>query len=428
MNLLLKLLLTQTISKPEDFIYKQECCLDHSDKPSFPLDKANYDCSQLTPFGQKRCNSVWDGTTCKWNGGALCSPTNCRRRSYYETHYGESIDVGLCGGLCPNNKTTCTSDIVGTTLVNENAVSVIKSCICDSCAAFPRSYNVEVAVDRCTGNCNGDHLNNVCTAGVDDDFNPTSVEPCDPSPMLISGILAGCSAGMQSSFDQFIDNRCLGHTFTQCITKTNCPLRSAKLYTCLQAANVPLTQTDSIILGVNGAALWGQSLPSLNGGTWNPGEKMCFELDLSNLVGGVNMLNDIQTAGHLDVVVQDDTAVDFLTLSVEFKDCRVCRPKRTTVSHLYTSSGVRDFYKDEDCDCFELKECRRERRMVTYFEGTSFEISMDVGQCLGKCNGLKKCRGIYISKLIRAPEGSKKVKILKSCDCGKLPWNPYGKL
>jgi hypothetical protein len=224
-----------------------------------------------------------------------------------------------------------------------------------------------------------------------------------------------------------MNDRCFGHTFTDCLSKTSCPLRSAVLETCLQAANVALTQTDGIILGVNGVGLWSEGLPTLNGGGWNPGDMMCFQLDLSNLAGGVNILNDIQTTGHLDVVVQDDTAVDFVTLTVEYTDCRVCVPKQTTVSHLYTSGGVQDFYRAETCDCVELGECKRQLHMVTYFEGTMFENSMDVGQCVGKCSGLRKCRGEYGKKEIQAPEGSRVVRVLKGCDCNKLTWNPQGK-
>ena len=72
-----------------------------------------------------------------------------------------------------------------------------------------------------------------------------------------------CSAGVQSGFDIFTDNRCFGHTFSDCFVQGPCPLRRAKLEICLQAANVPLTHTDSMMLGVNGNGLWGQSLVTL---------------------------------------------------------------------------------------------------------------------------------------------------------------------
>ena len=424
MNIILSILLTQTITVPS--LERKECCVDHYDKPQYPLEKANYKCSQLSPFGKQRCKSVYGGNVCTWSAGSLCYSPKCQRKVHYEMHYGETIDVGLCSGGC-FNKTLCTPEDVGIALINEIPVNVIKSCVCDSCAAYPRSYNVEINVDRCAGNCNGEDLNRVCKAGEDDNFNTGNTELSSPSPALISGILSGCSAGMQTGFDQFMNDRCFGHTFTDCLSKTSCPLRSAVLETCLQAANVALTQTDGIILGVNGVGLWSESLPTLNGGGWNPGDMMCFQLDLSNLAGGVNILNDIQTTGHLDVVVQDDTAVDFVTLTVEYTDCRVCVPKQTTVSHLYTSGGVQDFYRAETCDCVELGECRRQLHMVTYFEGTMFENSMDVGQCVGKCSGLRKCRGEYGKKEIQAPEGSRVVRVLKGCDCNKLTWNPQGK-
>ena len=45
-------------------VQKIQCCIDHAKKPSFPLEVANYDCSQLTDFGKKRCDSVYTGNVC----------------------------------------------------------------------------------------------------------------------------------------------------------------------------------------------------------------------------------------------------------------------------------------------------------------------------------------------------------------------------
>ena len=34
------------------------CCLDHPNKPTAPPSQANFDCSQLAPFGRERCVNV----------------------------------------------------------------------------------------------------------------------------------------------------------------------------------------------------------------------------------------------------------------------------------------------------------------------------------------------------------------------------------
>ena len=64
----------------------------------------------------------------------------------------------------------------------------------------------------------------------------------------------------------------------------------------------------------------------LNGGTWNPGETLCTTLDLSNLPnGGSIILGIVSATGHLDVGVQDDSAVDYLILSAEYENANnVC--------------------------------------------------------------------------------------------------------
>ena len=415
---------------PTDLESAKNCCINHPDKPESPLEKANYDCSSLEPFGKKRCNQVYGGNVCKWVANGKCGKKECSRLSKYELHYGKYIDVGVCGGLCKEDNKSCNPNVYTTIQVSgtENKIPILKDCICDSCAAVPVSTNVEVSVDRCKGECNGDQLDRVCTAGIADQFSTSNgPEPSNPSSALVSGILSGCSAGIQPGFDFFADNRCFGHTFTDCFSQGECPLRAAKLRICMRAANVFLTNTDSLILGVNGGGLWSQGLPTLNGGTWNQGEEMCLDLDLGNLPGtGANILLDIQMAGHLDVVVQDDTAVDFVNLSVQYEKCQRCIPKLTSVSHLYTDGGVTDFHRAEDCDCVGIEGCARYDHFITYYEGTMFEKTVNVGQCLGKCANYLRCNAIYGKVSLKAPEGERVIRRVEKCDCGKLPWNPNG--
>jgi len=42
----------------------------------------------------------------------------------------------------------------------------------------------------------------------------------------------------------------------------------------------------------------------------------------------------------------------------------------------------------KDCNCQGIpSKCRRRKRFVTYFEGSSFEQTVDVGECMGGCSG-----------------------------------------
>ena len=90
--------------------------------------------------------------------------------------------------------------------------------------------------------------------------------------------------GIQQGFDHFVDNRCFVHTFSDIVDSDNCPIRTMVLDICIQAAQVSLTNTDSLRLGTNGNGLWGISLPALNGGSWNPGDTLCQSFDLNYLV------------------------------------------------------------------------------------------------------------------------------------------------
>ena len=47
----------------------KSCCINHKDKPNYPVEISKYDCSQLNSFGNYRCNSVYGGNVCKWVSG-----------------------------------------------------------------------------------------------------------------------------------------------------------------------------------------------------------------------------------------------------------------------------------------------------------------------------------------------------------------------
>lgn len=404
------------------------CCLDHKNKPTNPLEIANYDCSILNSLGDDRCNQLYGGNVCKWSSGNGCNDKKCNRLSKFELHYGEYIDVGYCSGLCKNDIHTCNPLSYSNIEIGENSVKVIKECECDSCGTTPIHTNIDISVNKCKGDCNSGQKDNICSAGVKDNFSLNNgLEPSQPSSAMISGILLGCSAGIQNGFDIFADNRCFGHTFTKCFSQGECPLKSANLKLCMRAANVFLTNTDSLVLGINGGGLWGISLPNLNGGTWNQNEQLCLDLNLGNLPStGANILLDIQMSGHLDVMVQDDTAVDFLELSIQYEKCQKCIPSLSSMSHLYSNGKTTDYISSDDCDCVNLEGCKRYDHLVTYYKGTMYETTINLGHCLGSCSNHLRCNSVYGKKMIKSPEGSRTIQVIDKCICGKLPWNPNG--
>jgi len=411
----------QTYAKPKPL---KGCCINHKDKPSEVL---NYDCSMLNQFGSERCNTVYGGNVCKWVNTNMCNTKKCGRLTKYEIHYGKKVDVGLCSGSCKAPQTECSPLTYTQIQFGDNYVNSIKECKCDGCVSVPTYTNIEISTNICNGNCNK-QKDRTCIAGKSDNFlTSDGSEPSSPSSALVSGLLAGCSAGIQSGFDIFADNRCFGHTFNNCFSNGECPLKNAYLKMCLKAANVFLTNTDSLVLGINGLALWGHGLPVLNGGTWNQHDQMCLELDLSNLPGtNDNILNDIQSVGHLDVMVQDDTAVDFLNLTLQYVQCNKCIPKLSSMSHLYSNGQVNDYTKNENCNCVSINECKKYDHIMTYYEGTQYETNINIGQCHGGCSKHLRCKAYNSKKKIKSPEGIRIINVIEKCDCAKLTWNPNG--
>jgi len=404
------------------------CCVNHHLKPASPLEISNYDCSMLKPFGRDRCNKVYGGNICRWVSGKLCLTNKCLRVPKYELHYKKIIDVGECNGLCKDGKQSCNPSNYVMNQYSHNKIKIITECECSNCGTETSFNTIEIPINKCKGDCNINQKNRICRAGVEDNFLVSNgLELSNPSSALLSGMLSGCSAGIQSGFDIFADNKCFGHTFMKCFSKGECPLRTAKLKICMRAANVYLAHTDSLVLGINGGGLWSMGLPLLNGGSWNRNEQMCLDLDLGNLPGlGTNILLDIQMAGHLDVMVQDDTAVDFLSLTINYENCKKCIPKYSSMSHLYRGGKVQDYKQTKECDCVNIGACSKSDNFITYFEGTLYETTLNIGQCLGRCNNNLRCTPKIIYKWIKSPEGQRRISVIQKCLCVKLTWNPYG--
>jgi hypothetical protein len=430
------------------------CCLDHRHKEtnSNSLDSLNFNCMDLTPFGKERCESVYSGGICDWKVGPKCHnyiSKKCNRISYYTSHNGIKIDTGLCSGLCPNDNkcepslfsylgidpdgqiSEIPEDMISNVPTNVILVKQIKDCDCSTCSVVPHNQVIEIPVGRCEGKCDDLEDSKICSSGIEDSFDLSNgPEPSNPSTSLLTNLLSTCSAGIQPGYDTFVNDRCFGHTFTDCLIKHICPLKQADLKICLEAASVPLTSTDSLILGINGMGIWSKRLTDLNGGSWNPGDNMCLLLDLNNLpIDGASIINDIQMVGHLDVVVQDDTAVDFLRLKIQYEQCQRCIPTSTTIDSLHQGNSITDFTTINDCDCINFSECHREELFETHFQGTQFETVVDVGQCLGRCNKFSRCspREYTVGK-IDGPHGSKEIKKIYSCNCSNIEWNGNGNL
>ncbi len=163
-------------------------------------------------------------------------------------------------------------------------------------------------------NCNDDTAGNAFFAGVDDQF-AGSTEPASPSTEVVDYIVA-VSGQQPLEFDQADINRWFGHTFTPligCAEGTRLELRAM--------AVGGQTTNDSICLQLLGptAPVYGwcrnfRNLPG-SGGTWNTGQTAVFSLDLDNLPGGGSILN-LFAEGKLDVLAQDDTKIDYLSLTV----------------------------------------------------------------------------------------------------------------
>ena len=389
----------------------QKCCVDHPKKRKNDLVKVNYNCEHLTNFGSSRCNQVLGGNVCKWD---IC-PTlkKCQRLPHHEQHFNKNIDVGKCSGGCKDdfNKSCSPSEYEYLELKNKK-VKVISDCECLVCAVKEKYGLVKIPLGSCVGDCQT--RNNSCMAGVDDKYSPNNgIEFTNPSLNLLNSAAGICSLGVQTGFDTFIDNRCFVHTFEECIRKDKCPIRKLLLDICMEAAQVSLTQTDSIRLGTNGNGLWGMGLPALNGGSWNQGDNICLTLDLDNL----GIQNSVIMDGNLDVLVQDDTAVDFLRLNVEYEDCEVCLPTEHRIHTIYGHNGLQHYRHIKDCDCLNMMECHREILEETYYPGTNFEVTLDIGQCLGKCKNGNYCNREISQQQIKTPYGNQNIDIIKGCFC-----------
>ena len=159
------------------------------------------------------------------------------------------------------------------------------------------------------------------THGVVDQFK-TPVEPTTQGSWLLA-----ISSGPWADFDYPAADRRFGHT----ITNLPCSIGSATLVMDLRSTST-LSINDTIALATTGgtpAFAWSRRLRDLLPGDWNtPGEVATLTLNLAALPtasgGSVNLLDVMNASGELDIYMQDDTSVDFITLTTsegEGTDC-----------------------------------------------------------------------------------------------------------
>lgn len=168
----------------------------------------------------------------------------------------------------------------------------------------------------------------VCEEGCRDDFSASDgPEPTDPSAALLA-FVPGCEGSPPTPFDVIPSDRCFKHTLHGCWPW--CPegcgpnacglIVGATLEIRLRAGGADASN-DSINLFDGGTHLWGAPISSLAGGTWNPGQTTTITLNLAALpTAPFNILNSL-CDGELGVYVQDDTGVDYMSLTVIHCPC-----------------------------------------------------------------------------------------------------------
>lgn len=165
-------------------------------------------------------------------------------------------------------------------------------------------------------------------AGKVDNFSTANgLEPASPSPALVASL----PPNLLAVFDSTKMDHFFAHTFT--LPQGNC-IRSARLEIRARPLGYGSTvANDGLWLrftGVAGSPSWssyiggGQPNPGLLPLPWqlpNYGAGALITLDLANLPGPVNLLPWLQSQRFLDLVMQDDTSVDAMRLTVEFCEC-----------------------------------------------------------------------------------------------------------
>jgi len=208
----------------------------------------------------------------------------------------------------------------------------------------------------------------VFKAGFNDDFNtdfPGQWRPEFSSVETAFELYLNSLPGGDPvhEFDVTCINKFFGHTFQQFYdtfdVNRGLPtgIIRAELEFRAQASWALLCVNDAIVLGYDRDAppgrFWSHKFADISSnGKWDPGQKELFTLDLGALPDGssgtTSILAQIEEEGFLDVMIQDDTNVDFMTLRIW-----TSRPQNLTLTqvdpHLRETSPVfKVDHPDED--------------------------------------------------------------------------------
>ncbi len=164
-------------------------------------------------------------------------------------------------------------------------------------------------------------------AGIADDYvAPT--ESATPSAGLAAYIASIPAWGTTLDFDEVDADRAFGHTFSNLPARA----RDARLEIRMRPLN-SLADNDGLSIGFNGSGAnplfkWGSAIRDLPeaGGAWTTNPSTIFCIDLTQVPtadGPRNLLRELCEGGgpwSLDVFLQDDTAVDSMSLKIRYCD------------------------------------------------------------------------------------------------------------
>lgn len=192
--------------------------------------------------------------------------------------------------------------------------------ILENCVTIENNYDIDVKNNCCAAFGSGPtcccHLTYL--GGVPDDFAPGETEPHNPPPEPHPE-----QTGPFVGFDGAATDQWFGHRFS---LPQGCTVTGVKLEIRVKPLGAG-SDNDSLVLRIGGTQ-WlvrfgppGTALQTLPWNTTNFPTGQTFTLDLGSLPGGGSLLSDLNNFRLLDVMVQDDTSVDYVTLVLEICNC-----------------------------------------------------------------------------------------------------------
>ncbi len=166
----------------------------------------------------------------------------------------------------------------------------------------------------CPQQCPSQVIKTICYEQGRVDNYAAPVDPLTPRPFFASLL---STYAISKPFDDARVNAVCGTSFQN----LPCGIVSAVLEIKLRAEN-DIPQNDSIYLQwLGGTFAWASPINALPGagGTWNAGQNQTFTLNLGSLPGG--LLGQMNSSGALDILVSDDTTVDYARLTLRVCPC-----------------------------------------------------------------------------------------------------------